>query len=249
MFDIWHSILSIPEAFTTTELLDLQFTSRNFLTAIRPLIFRHINLVDEDRGRGFVEAVTSSNFDTTISTKYTRAFQLSFSPSGSDDEITEFWILVGRALESMTSLKSLNLCFAHGDENFAEYLGYLIQQLPTDTVRKLHLLPIPEETVLSVSSQHPSYPISDLNAYTTDIFRFSLSRAVESPQLARCSGKFRSHLFFGHLDPHPLNMASPRPASRSNYRTMDISFPKFFFGPYFILLCIPGGTGGRHLYA
>lgn len=150
MFDLWHSIFSFPGAFTETELLGLQFTSRNFLTAIRPLIFQHVNLVDEDRGRAFVEAVTSSKFDTSISTKYTRTLQVSFSPSGSEQEITNFWIQLGDALGKMSTLKSLNLCFMHGDEDFVEYLDYLVRQLP-GTVHKLHLLPVYEETTLSVS--------------------------------------------------------------------------------------------------
>lgn len=174
VYDIWQAILSIPGAFTATELLDLQFTSRNFLTAIRPLIFQHINLIDEDRGWAFVEAVTSFNFDSTISTQYTRTFQLSFSPSGSQNKKTRFWSLFGDALKSMNNLKSLNLCFAHGDQTFTERLARLIPQL-SDTVYKLHLLPIPEETLLSVSSPHPSDARVDLHAYTQQTFLASLS--------------------------------------------------------------------------
>lgn len=158
-YDTWQFILTEPGFFKPKELLDLQRTCKNFLLSLRPLVFRHINLLDWQRGWVFLDTITAPGFDMSISTEFTRVLQVSFSLADDEEEEEDgknrrtpqmFWQRLGNSLAHMKKIHSLNVAYEHGDPDFVNQMLSLATYFPNATIQKLHFFPIWEETHLNV---------------------------------------------------------------------------------------------------
>lgn len=148
-YDIFYLIFNyhgiIPSLMTTSSsLFDLQRLCRAFHIIFRPFIYEHINLQNETVENKFLTTVTSPNFYQHLLSK-TRTLQIRLRPS------SPMFEKLGDTLKMMTSLCTLNVCYAHDDTNFIETLTTLNGLFP-QTLTTLHFRPVIEETFLSVST-------------------------------------------------------------------------------------------------
>lgn len=147
-YDIFHLIFNyhdvVPSLVTTQNtLLDLQLLCYSFYLVFRPFIYEHINLQNQTVENAFLTSATSSFFHRNLLRK-TRTLQITLRP------LSPMFEKLGEVLQTMTSLCTLNICYAHNDSKFIETLTTLNKQFPR-TLKTLHLRPVLGETFLSVS--------------------------------------------------------------------------------------------------
>ncbi|KAJ7511053.1 hypothetical protein B0H11DRAFT_2214901 [Mycena galericulata] len=206
--DLWHEIFHNhlrPELdLSAAALPALRSLSRTFALVVRPLMYRHVNLLSFPRAVAFFEIVA----ENLRLARSVRTLQFSFdmgpfntdSDSDSDSDMedidndansldsaplrdlaveTEFWSLLNKGLPNLICLTTLSISYDHAQHDFLHHflrMGNLAQTLPA-SVAKVHLKPLPAEYLLHPKDLHMEGP------WNTTSWRLQISQIPNIRQL------------------------------------------------------------------